>query len=146
MAMNILDIIKEDHEKTLDAFEKLEKTTTHSSSTRDEIWTSLEDDLLAHMDGEEAVFYPKLEQDIEDKILEAIEEHNLVRMAMEDLDDTPQDDKRWLAKLKVIKENVEHHIEEEEDDIFKAARKAFGNKDLEDMGKRFKEAKEKISE
>lgn len=141
--MDILKIIEEEHEKTLDGLEELEDTTGKDAATRKRTWTTLEKDLLAHMKGEEEVLYPALEGEIEDKILEAIEEHQLVRMASSVLDETPTDDKRWLAKLMVIKENIEHHIEEEEDEIFKAARRKFGEKELKEMGERFEDAKMK---
>lgn len=141
VVMDILKLIKEDHVKTKDALEDLEETGEKYTSTRKKTWSTLEQDLLAHMEGEEKVFYPALEDEIEDKILEAVEEHELVRMAAKVLDDTPLDDKRWLAKLKVIKENIEHHIEEEESDVFDAAKKKFGKEDLDEMGKRFEDAK-----
>ncbi len=141
VVMDILKLIKEDHQKTKDALEDLEKTGEKETSVRKKTWSTLEQDLLAHMKGEEEVFYPELEDEIEDKILEAIEEHELVRMAAKVLDDTPLSDKRWLAKLKVIRENIEHHIEEEETDVFDAAKKKFGKEDLDEMGKRFEDAK-----
>ncbi len=139
--MDILEIIKEDHKKTMDGLEKLEKTKETDSTARKKTWSTLEHDLLVHMKAEEEVFYPALEGEMEDKILEAIEEHELVRMAGQVLDETPADDKRWLAKLMVIKENIEHHVEEEESDIFDTARGEFEKTDLNEMGKRFEEAK-----
>ncbi len=143
--MDILRMIENDHEKTLDALEELEDSTEKDATTRKKTWATLEKDLLAHMKGEEAVFYPALESEIEDKILEAFEEHELVRMASAVLDKTAADDKRWLAKLMVIKENVEHHIEEEEDEIFKAARRKLSEKELKEMGERFEDAKMKAA-
>lgn len=143
--MNILKMIEEDHEKTLDGLEELEDTTPKDAATRKKTWGTLEKDLLAHMKGEEVVLYPALEKEIEEKILEAIEEHQLVRMASEVLDKTPTDDRSWLAKLMVIKENIEHHIDEEEDEIFKAARKKFSEKELAEMGERFEDAKMKAT-
>ncbi len=141
MQMDILKLIEEDHKKTMDGLEKLEKTKEGDDAARKKQWSALEQDTLAHMNAEEKVFYPALEDDIEDKILEAIEEHELVRMASEVLDKTATDDERWLAKLKVIKENIEHHIEEEESDIFDTARGKFGKDELNDLGNRFEEAK-----
>lgn len=143
--MDILKMIEDDHEKTLDGLEDLEDTTDKDAAARKKTWATLEKDLLAHMRGEEEVLYPALEDEIEDKILEAIEEHELVRMASSVLDKTPADDKRWLPKLMVIKENIEHHIDEEEDGVFKAAKRMFGEKELKDMGERFEDAKMKAA-
>jgi hemerythrin-like domain-containing protein len=75
--------------------------------------------------------------------LEAIEEHQLLRMAFSVLDKTPENDKTWLPKIEVIKDNIEHHVEEEEGEIFEAARKKLSKEKLEELGKRFEEAKGK---
>ncbi len=141
MTLSILDLIKTDHRKTLKSLGDLEATTTETMVTRSISWAAAEKDLLLHMQSEEEVFYPKLERIIEDEILKAVEEHNLIRMAADDLDMTPTDDKQWLAKLKVIRENVERHTQEEEDRILGMADKAFSTEDLEDMGKSFQNVK-----
>jgi iron-sulfur cluster repair protein YtfE (RIC family) len=142
--MDMLKLIEEDHKKTMKGLEELEETKGRELAARKKTWTALEHDLLAHMKGEEEILYPALQGDIEDKILEAIEEHQLVKMASSVLDETPADDKRWLAKLKVIKENIEHHIEEEEDEIFEAAKEKFSKDKLDLMGKQFEEIKRKM--
>ncbi|MFB3765743.1 MAG: hemerythrin domain-containing protein [Methanotrichaceae archaeon] len=139
-----MDLIKMDHQKTLKSFGDLMATTTETPYTRNVTWASTEKDLLVHMQCEEEVFYPALERIIEDEILVAVEEHNLIRSAADDLDITPTDDNRWLAKLKVIKDNVERHIEEEENKILDMANRAFSAEDLEDMAKRFQKAKENM--
>lgn len=143
--MDILKLIEEDHKKTMKGLVELEETKERDTAARKKTWTMLEQDLLAHMKGEEEILYPALQGEIEDKILEAIEEHQLVKMASSVLDETPASDKRWLAKLKVIKENIEHHIEEEEDEIFEAAKEKFSKDKLDEMGKRFEEVKRKTS-
>jgi len=141
--MDILKLIEKDHKETAKGLAELEKTEENDAAARKKIWTPLEKDLLAHMKAEEEIFYPPLQEEIEDKILEAIEEHQLLRMASSVLDETPANDKTWLPKLKVIKENIEHHVEEEEDEIFEAARKKLSKEKLEELGKRFEEAKGK---
>lgn len=139
-----MKLIEEDHKKTMKGIEELEETKGKETAARKKTWTMLERDLLAHMKGEEEILYPGLQGDIEDKILEAIEEHQLVKMASSVLNETSADDKRWLAKLKVIKENIEHHVEEEEDEIFDAAKEKFSKDKLDEMGKRFEEVKKKM--
>jgi hemerythrin-like domain-containing protein len=143
--MDILKLIEEDHKKTMKGLDELEETKERDTAARKKTWTMLEQDLRAHMKGEEEILYPALQEEIEDKILEAIEEHQLVKMASSVLDETPASDKRWLAKLKVIKENIEHHVEEEEDEIFEAAKEKISKDKLEEMGKRFEEVKKKTA-
>ncbi|KUG20096.1 hypothetical protein ASZ90_010173 [hydrocarbon metagenome] len=138
MAQNILELIKQDHEKTLKELNNLESM----SGSRDEPYRSMKRDLLAHMQGEETTLYPALEKDIRMKVLEAIEEHNTVKMVLEQMDSMSSDDDRWKAKLMVVKENVQHHIkEEEEGDIFKHSEEKFSRDELSSMGSRFEEAK-----
>ena len=141
--MDILKLIEKDHKETAKGLAELEETEKNNAAARKKIWTPLEMDLLAHMKAEEEILYPPLKEDIEDRILEAIEEHQLLRMAFSVLDKTPENDKTWLPKIEVIKDNIEHHVKEEEDEIFEAARKKLSKEKLEEMGKRFEEAKGK---
>jgi hemerythrin-like domain-containing protein len=69
-------------------------------------------------------------------VLEALEEHHLVDDIVEQLKDTPFDDEHWSAKFKVTKENVEHHIDEEEKEMFKLVRANFSAEELEELGDR----------
>jgi hemerythrin-like domain-containing protein len=138
--MDILGMIRKDHDKFLGIFEDLEKTKA-SAREREQPFAELKKEMTQHMDAEENIFYPALEKKERDDILEAIEEHNVTRTVSEDVDSTPMDSERWKAKLKVLKELTEHHIEEEEDRIFNVARQGLSKGQLEDMGKRFEEAK-----
>ncbi len=70
-----------------------------------------------------------------------MEEHHLVDDIVEQIKDTPVDDEHWGAKFKVAKENVEHHIEEEETEMFKIARQVFSKEELENFGSQMAEAK-----
>jgi len=144
MAMNILDLIKQDHEKTLKALDDIRSISTRTTGLRDRPWVLLERDLLRHMHGEEAIFYPSLGGTIRDKILEAVEEHNLVKVLIKQMDDIPTDEEVWTAKLRVMTENIRHHIQEEEGPVFRAARDSFSQEELEDMGIRFEVAKETV--
>ena len=134
----ILDIIRRDHEKVLGIIEDLDKSRAVARE-RERPFAELKKEITQHMDAEEKVFYPALERNERDDILEAIEEHNVTRTVSDEMDNTPVDSDRWKAKLKVLKELTEHHIEE--DKIFKEAGKDLSKDQLEDMGKRFEEAK-----
>jgi len=140
--MDVLEIIKEDHQQVLRELDEVKNASTRTTGNRDKPWAAVVRDLLRHMYAEETVFYPALEDKYRGKILEAIEEHKLVRMLMKQMDEMPKDDEVWTAKLKVMTENVMHHIHEEEGPIFRAARDEFGAEQLQDLGRRLKEAKE----
>jgi hemerythrin-like domain-containing protein len=138
--MNALTLLKEDHDKAKKLMDELEKTTERGVKTRSEKWTKLLKDLTIHENIEEEIFYPALKakdvKELNEIVLEALEEHHLVDDIVEQLKDTPFDDEHWSAKFKVTKENVEHHIEEEEGEMFKLVRKEFTRDELEELGDR----------
>jgi hemerythrin-like domain-containing protein len=140
--VDVLETIREDHQQVLRELDEVKNTSTRTTGKRDKPWDTLVRNLLRHMYAEETVFYPALEGKNRDKILEAIEEHKLVRGLMKQMDEMPKDDDVWTAKLKVMTENLMHHIHEEEGPIFKAAKDEFGVEQLQDLGRRFEEAKE----
>ena len=80
-----------------------------------------------------------------DIALEAYEEHHVVDMVMAELEATPVSDETWAAKLTVAKENLEHHIEEEENEMFKQARQVMDDAQLEELGDRMTTRKEELS-
>ena len=142
--MNAFELLKQDHEKVAGIFEKLEPTTERGVKTREELFTQLKQELDVHAEIEETILYPVLKeaQETEDITLEAYEEHNVVKQLLSELDELPKDDETWGAKLKVLQENVEHHVEEEEGEMFKKARKVLSEEQIEELGTRMEAAKQ----
>jgi hemerythrin superfamily protein len=93
---------------------------------------------------EEEVLYPALKSHpkARDLALEGYEEHHVVDTILAELEQTPPSDEQWGAKFKVAKENLEHHIEEEETQMFPKARNAFSEDELEQMGQRMAEIRQ----
>jgi hypothetical protein len=141
--MNPFDLLKKDHKKVAELLDKLEKTTERGLKTRDQLFQQVKEELELHTAIEEEIFYPALQQEDETKdiTLEAFEEHKIVKTLLEELESMPKDDEQWSAKLTVLKENVEHHVEEEEGEMFKKAKKALSDDELEDLGNRMAEEK-----
>jgi len=141
--MDALALLKEDHDKAKKLMEELAATTERGVKTREEKWTKLLKELTIHENIEEEIFYPALAEHpkAKDLVLEAMEEHHLVDDIVEQLKDTPFDDEHWAAKFKVTKENVEHHIEEEETEMFKVARQVFSKEELDELGSRLEATK-----
>jgi len=125
--------LENDHKAVAKLLDELEKTTERAVKTRDELFAELNDSLTLHANIEEHVLYPALEhlKTTHDITLEAFEEHHVVKILLEELSSIPQDTEQWTAKLKVLKENIEHHVEEEEDDMFTKARKALDRDKLD---------------
>ncbi|MEP6635790.1 MAG: hemerythrin domain-containing protein [Acidobacteriota bacterium] len=143
--MNALTLLKNDHKKVAGILEKIDGTTERALKTREELFTELKSELDLHAEIEEQIFYPVLEKKDEtrDITLEAFEEHRLVKQLLGELESAPKDDEQWTAKFTVLKENVEHHVEEEEDDMFKKVRKVLSEAELEELGARMEAAKGK---
>ena len=143
--MNALTLLKNDHKTVAGLLEKIDGTTERALKTREEVFTQLKTELDIHAEIEEKIFYPVLEKidETRDITLEAFEEHRLVKQLLGELESAPKDDEQWTAKFTVLKESIEHHVEEEEDDMFKKVRKVLSEAELEELGTRMEEAKGK---
>ena len=141
--MDALAMLKEDHDRVKKMLAEGDETTERAEKTRTELFARLKSDLLIHERMEEEVLYPALKQhpNAKELALEAFEEHHVVDMIMAELEATPVTDEQWGAKFTVAKENLEHHIEEEETEMFPKVRKAFSRDELEQMGARMAEIK-----
>ena len=141
--MNALNLLKQDHETVAQLLEKIDQTTERGVKTREELFTRLKTELDVHAKIEETIFYPALENEEEtrDITLEAFEEHRLVKQLLSELEGMAKDNEQWTARFTVLKENVEHHVEEEEGEMFPKVRKILSSGDLETLGARLEQAK-----
>lgn len=141
--MNAFTLLKNDHQKVAGLLAKLEETTERALKTREELFTQLKNELDIHANIEETIFYPVLEkaEESRDITLEAFEEHRIVKQLLAELEESSKDDEVWTAKFTVLKENIEHHVEEEEGELFKKARKVLSEEEIETLGTRMEKAK-----
>ena len=141
--MNAFTLLKNDHQKVAGLLEKLEETTERALKTREDLFTQLKNELDIHANIEETIFYPVLEkaEESRDITLEAFEEHRIVKQLLAELEESSKDDEVWTAKFTVLKENIEHHVEEEEGEMFKKARKVLSEEEIETLGTRMEKAK-----
>jgi len=142
--MNAFELLKQDHEKVSGIFEQIEETTERAVKTREELYGRLRMELDIHSEIEEEVFYPSIEELDETRALtlEAYEEHNVVKQLLDELDALPVDDETWTAKLKVLHENVDHHVEEEETELFPLVRQVLTKEAIDELGVRLQAAKQ----
>ena len=141
--MNIFELLKQDHEKVAGLFEQLEPTTERAEKTRQELFARLKSELDLHAYLEETILYPVLKQEEQTReiALEGVEEHRVVKRLLSELDSMPVTSEQWTAKLTVLKENVEHHVEEEEGEMFKKARAALSSEQIEELTMRLESEK-----
>jgi hypothetical protein len=139
-------MLEEDHEKVKKLMSELEDTTERGVKTRHELFSKIKQEMLVHERLEEELLYPTLKEHDKTKevSLEGYEEHHLVNEIMAELEETPVDDEKWGAKFSVMKENVEHHIEEEEDEMFKKARQVLDKEQIEALGERMAALKKEL--
>jgi hemerythrin superfamily protein len=136
--MNAITMLSKDHDAIRKLLAELESTTERGVKTREELFGRIKADLTVHETIEEEIFYPALKEHpkAKDIVLEAYEEHNVVDTIMAEMSALPFDDETWGAKATVMKENIEHHIEEEEGEMFRNARRVFDEAELEELGRR----------
>jgi hypothetical protein len=130
----IFDILKMEHKDV----KKLFKQIVDEERYQDDVYRQIETALSLHMAGEEKLFYPRLENNPETRALtlEAFEEHDVGKKIMTDIDSSTDDDTK-LAKVKVLSEAIDMHIKEEEDDLFKKAKKILSDDDEREIARLF---------
>src|SRR3954469_9361572 len=136
--MDVIRLLKEDHRKVKKMLKDLEATSESEAGKRTDLFAEIERELRLHELVEEEIVYPAFREKskLKDIVLEGYEEHHVVDLIMDDIAAEPVTDETWAAKVKVMQENVEHHVEEEEEKMFPQARKLFEEEELEELGSR----------
>jgi iron-sulfur cluster repair protein YtfE (RIC family) len=131
---SIYDILKMEHKDV----RKLFKQIVDDQRYQDDIYMQIKNALTLHMAGEEKLFYPRLENNAETRTLtlESYEEHVLGKKVINDIDNTTDMDAKY-AKVKVLSDAIDMHIKEEEDDLFKKAKKVLSDNDEKEIARQF---------
>jgi hypothetical protein len=142
--MDAIRLLEDDHRKVKKLLAEGDQTTERAEKTRPELYATLRREMEIHERIEEEIFYPALKAHPKARaiVLEGFEEHHVVDEIMGELGQTDVSDETWAAKFSVMKENIEHHIEEEEGEMFAEARRAFEDEELEKLGARMMELKQ----
>jgi hemerythrin superfamily protein len=137
--MDAISLLKNDHRKVEKIFSQIEKGT----GNREQLFTELATELTVHAEIEEKLFYPAVKdaKQTHDLVLESFEEHKQVKMVLADLGQADKTTETWLAGLKVLMEDVEHHVGEEENDLFPKVSKILSEQELKDLGARMEAMK-----
>lgn len=132
---NALKLLQSHHREVEDLFEQIEKLSDGAASTRRNLLDKLADRIAAHSEIEERIFYPGVKTPATEELLrEALEEHLGAKRLLADLMELDDDDEQLMAKVAVLKEQIEHHVEEEEKELFPEVRKACNAERLERLG------------
>lgn len=133
-----LELLEREHRRFEELLAQGEATTARADIRRRELLDTLTSALNAHELMEEKVLYPALQSHpaAREIVLEGYEEHHVADLIVDELRAVAADDEQWGAKFKVLKENIEHHIEEEEGEMFRLARGIFSRDELRDLAVR----------
>src|SRR5262245_36085194 len=142
--MDALELLKQDHQTVKELFEQAEGI--EDGKKQKKVFRQIKKELDTHARIEETIFYPAMErhEELKDMVLEAIEEHKQVKTLLREMDDLVNDSEKFEPKLTVLKENVEHHAEEEEEGkMFPKVREIVDRETLEKLGQELERAKGK---
>ncbi len=141
--MNAVELLKQDHDKVDKLFQKVKATP---DGDHKDLFEQIKAELDVHTHIEETIFYPKLKEDgneeIKDIVLEGIEEHRQAKMFLKELAALTDDSEKFDPKLKVLMEDISHHVQEEEGKMFPMVEEQFDASVLEELGTEMEKEKE----
>jgi len=140
-----IEMLKDDHDKVKKSFKEFEKLDREDTETAYQLAMSVCDELKLHTTLEEEIFYPAVREIIDDDDLmnEAAVEHETAKMLIEQLENMQADDPNFHATFTVLGEYVNHHVKEEEDEMFPAAKKS--DLDFDDLAQRMRARREELT-
>ena len=145
--MDAIVLLKNDHktvEKLFKQYEKGEKSGKADPKEKAALVAEIIQELTTHTYIEETIFYPAARAgapDTNDHVLESVEEHHMVAWLLSEIGGLDPADESYDPKVRVLMENVRHHVEEEEQDWFPQVREAMGRKVLQELGEQMEAAK-----
>jgi len=146
--MEATTLLIQDHETVKKLFKQFEAAGDEAYKTKKEIFERIKTELAIHMDIEESIFYPTVKaqpsEELKDEIREADEEHHVAKLLIAEISRMKPEDEQYDAKVTVLKENIEHHVEEEEGELFPNAKKKLGKELLEQLGEEMEERKDAL--
>jgi hemerythrin superfamily protein len=139
--MNALEVLKQDHQKVKGLFQEIRQATDEAK--RKELFDKIDTELEMHAHIEETVFYPAIEEHEEFKgmVAEALEEHKKAKTLLDELEELGADNHDFGSKLQLLMEAVEHHVAEEEGEMFPKIRELLEEDGLEQLGQDLESAK-----
>ena len=133
--MNAIELLKEDHERVDKLFQKVK---ADEDGDHKDTFEQIKAELEVHTHLEEKIFYPKLKEKGDEELkkitLEGVEEHHQVKMFLRELSSLVEDSEKFQPKLKVLMEDVSHHVQEEHGQMFPMVEKQFDEYTLQMLG------------
>lgn len=141
--MDALELLKQDHQAVKNLFDQIDDA--EDGKQRKKLFDQIDTQLNIHAHIEETVFYPEMQKidELNDMVEEALEEHQEVKTLLEEMEGRDPEDDQFIASLGELMENVEHHVAEEEDEMFPKVRERCDQATLDRLGDQLESAKGK---
>jgi hemerythrin-like domain-containing protein len=144
--MDAIALLKQDHREVRNLFRRFERSGLDAYKQQGDLAAKIVEELSRHAAIEEEIFYPMLRERFADDVsqeyvYEALEEHHAAKLMLAEIDRLSPEHERFRAKVMVLIESVEHHIEEEENTVFPELRRALSRKELNELGEAMARAK-----
>jgi hemerythrin superfamily protein len=142
--MDALELLKQNHQKVKELFKQGQQA--EDKKQQKQIFKEIKSELETHARIEETIFYPAMQEheELKDMVLESLEEHKQLKTILRELSRLSAKSERFKPKFKVLKDDVEHHAEEEEEGkMFPKIRKLISEDELEQFGEELEAAKHK---
>lgn len=143
-----LALLKQDHHEVAQLFKRFEQAGNGARKAKQHLVESISEALSRHASIEELVFYPAVRAEVkgtDSDILEALEEHHVVKLLLHELESLDPAAERFDAKVTVLIENVRHHVKEEEQELFPKVRKRISRARLLEIGDELRAARPDVT-
>ncbi|XBQ16442.1 MAG: hemerythrin domain-containing protein [Oceanicaulis sp.] len=140
---DIFKEIRKDHDQARELMDQIMETSNDAAETRAALFDKFKLDMWSHNKIEEALFYQPLREAKETRgeAMEALSEHHVAGGLIEELDAMPKGSDAWIGKFSALKDMIEHHMQEEENEVFSDARKVIKEDRAEELGDQFQSRK-----
>lgn len=139
--MNAIELLTQDHRKVDELFEQMES----GEGEKADIFNKIYQELSLHAEAEETFFYPELElsQETSGEVRHSYHEHQEIKDLLAELAARDTNDDAWMIRFEELKKSVQHHVKEEEGELFPDAQQVLGESKLEDIGSKIEDLKKK---
>jgi hemerythrin superfamily protein len=140
--MDAIRLLTDDHRRVQELFKRIDE----AKGDREQLFQEVARELRVHAGIEEAFLYPAVKDVLRDRVAESLEEHHQYEMVLDDLAKIGPSDLDWQGRFNALKEDVNHHIKDEEAELFPKTRQLLNERQLEELGQRMEEQKASLAE
>jgi hypothetical protein len=142
--MDLFELLSQDHREVDELFGKIEKTDNRGAKQREHLFQELREELERHTWLEEKIFYPELKghSDTKELVHEALAEHREIKQMLREIGGLSAEDDQWSEMVNELKMAVQHHVREEQERTFPAARQKLDQRRIDDLGRQAEQIKQ----